>query len=411
MYSGGSCSRFIFQRHLRLGLSFACLAICIAGCRQQSPVAERSESESHKIQSKDSAVGDETAVAAQPVKKQRRRKSKFPKTLSEYKLFEGQLVNHTPTKGVVEYDLNTPLFSDYAAKQRYVRIPEGESVPYNADDIFEFPVGTVIAKTFGHDNDMSDLSKGRRMIETRILKREEKGWIGLPYVWNDEQTEATLSLTGASVDVQWIHYDGEQRQISHLVPNVNDCKRCHVENVPIGPKARLLNGDFAYEHGKENQLAYWSRSGLLADAPSPDEAPRLADWDDESTGSVEERARAWLEINCAHCHSKTGPARNSGLHLYASVTDPFQLGVYKGPVAAGKGTGGRSFDIVPGKPEESILMYRLETTHSGEVMPEFGRSMVDTEANELIRQWIASMKDPEQESASASGHHKALSSR
>ena len=97
--------------------------------------------------------------------------------------------------------------------------------------------------------------------------------------------------------------------------------------------------------------------------------------------------------------------------MHAEETDPFRLGVFKGPVAAGKGSGGRKFDIVPGKPDESILMYRLETTHPGEVMPEFGRSVIDAEANELIRTWIEQMEMPNSETAAATGHAKALSAK
>lgn len=382
------------------------VAIIISGCNQHSSVAQTPSPETTVSQSTPKSV-----EAVQPVSRLQRRSAKYLSTLSEYQLFQGDLFDHKPAAGVLPYGLNSPLFSDYAAKLRFIKLPDGESIPYDPENAFDFPVGTVIAKTFAHDNDMTDASKGRRMIETRILKRQPDGWIGLPYVWNDQQTEARLSLTGASIEVQWIHSDGTEQKISHLVPNVNDCKRCHVENVPIGPKARHINGDFAYEHGLENQLAYWSRTGVLKGAPSPLEAPRLAVWNDPTTGSVDARARAWLEINCAHCHSETGPARNSGLHLYASVTDLFQLGVFKGPVAAGKGTGGRSYDIVPGKPEDSILMYRLETTHAGEVMPEFGRSVVDVEGNELIRQWILEMNPENHQAASTAGSHHVLSSR
>ncbi len=378
-------------------LAFACcLLLTVVGCRERSTVeTQPTPSDATSVSTAGTALEASTDTQPADALSQRRRKLKYPKVLSEYGLFRGNLADQQPADGVVPYNLNTPLFTDYATKQRFVKLPAGATAPYNADQAFDFPVGTVIAKTFGHDYDMTDLGKGRRLIETRILRREKTGWIGLPYVWNEQQTEATLSLTGAAVDVQWIHSDGKPRQISHLVPNVNDCKRCHVDDKPIGPRASQINGDFAYDHGAENQLAYWSRIGILSGAPKPDDAPRLAVWNDESTGSVDDRARAWLEINCAHCHSETGPARNSGLHLHAAVTDPFKLGVFKGPVAAGKGTGGRQYDIVPGKPQESILMYRLETTHPGEVMPEFGRSLVDEEANELIRQWIANMPDPQ----------------
>ena len=136
--------------------------------------------------------------------------------------------------------------------------------------------------------------------------------------------------------------------------------------------------------------------GILTGAPDdPARAPQSAAWDDATSGTVEERARAWLEINCSHCHSSIGPARNSGLYLLASVTDPYKLGVYKTPVAAGRGSGGLKYDIVPGKPDESIMLFRLKSTHPGMVMPEFGRTLVFEEGNALIRQWIEEMEVPE----------------
>ena len=135
--------------------------------------------------------------------------------------------------------------------------------------------------------------------------------------------------------------------------------------LPIGPKARHLNRDFAYADGKENQLAHWSRLGVLAGAPAPEQAPRLAVWDDPKTGTLDARARAWLEINCAHCHNPEGPARNSGLDLLASQQNPTSFGVMKPPVAAGIGSGGLPYDIVPGKPDQSILAFRIASTHPG----------------------------------------------
>lgn len=323
----------------------------------------------------------------------RRNQLKFPQQLSEYKLFQGRIENLVPAKGVVEYDVNTPLFSDYSSKQRLIKMPEGTSANYEETRTLDFPIGTVIAKTFYYPIDLVDPSKGRRLIETRILKRTDEGWTGLPYVWNSDQTDAELSLTGASVEVQWLHTDGTPRSNTHAVPNMNDCKRCHLNETmePLGPTARNLNRDMQYEHGTENQLTNWTRTGKLVHAPEPDDAPRLAVWDAPSTGTLDQRARAWLEVNCSHCHNPKGPARNSGLHLAADVTDMYHLGVFKTPVAAGKGTGGRSYGIVPGKPDESILLYRLETKDAGALMPEFGRSLVHEEAVSLIREWIESM--------------------
>ena len=118
----------------------------------------------------------------------------------------------------------------------------------------------------------------------------------------------------------------------------------------------------------------------------------MAKFDDPQSGSIDDRARAWMEVNCAHCHNPIGSARASGLDLRLSQRDPGQYGVFKSPVAAGKGTGGRRYDIVPGKPDESILMYRLETDEAGARMPSLARSMVFHESNELIREWITSLK-------------------
>jgi hypothetical protein len=117
----------------------------------------------------------------------------------------------------------------------------------------------------------------------------------------------------------------------------------------------------------------------------------MAVWNDPSTGSLDERARAWLEMNCAHCHNPQGPARTSGLDLMASQRNPTACGIFKTPVAAGRGSGGRDFDVVPGEPDKSITMFRLLSSDAGIMMPELGKRLIHTEGVELVRQWIAAM--------------------
>ena len=314
--------------------------------------------------------------------------------LSQYALFAGDPAAQVPAEGVIPYDLNSPLFSDYAEKYRFVKLPPGTHATYRDADVFELPVGTVIAKTFAYPHDAHDPSKGRRLIETRILRREPDGWVGLPYIWDVAQTEATLDVAGNTVDVSWIHTDGRARTNNYIIPNSNQCKGCHKTGelmMPIGLKARHLNRDFAYREGTENQLTHWSRLGAMAGVPSPAEAPRLAVWDDPRSGTLDARARAWLEINCAHCHNPEGPARNTGLDLMAAQRNPSAFGVNKPPVAAGIGSGGLAYDIVPGQPGRSILAYRIASTHPGVMMPELGKRLVHEEGVALIRQWIAAM--------------------
>jgi uncharacterized repeat protein (TIGR03806 family) len=313
--------------------------------------------------------------------------------LSEYGFFVGELRNLTPAEGVVPYGLNSALFSDYAFKKRFVKIPQGTKAIFNHDDVFTFPVGTVLIKNFYYPADFARPTENIRLLETRLLIREETEWKTLPYVWNDEQTEAYLDIAGKTIAVRWKHDTGEIKTLDYSVPNMNQCKGCHLRGdkvMPIGPAARQLNGDFAYTHGHQNQLAYWQEQKLI-DLPSGEKIAALVSYEDDNQ-PIALRARAWLEINCAHCHRADGPAKTSGLHLLASITDPRVLGVGKAPVAAGKGSGGRLYSLVPGKPDESILQYRIESTHPGIMMPELGRKLTHEEGVVLVRRWIEEMK-------------------
>ena len=132
--------------------------------------------------------------------------------LSQYALFTGDGSTQEPAAGVIPYDLNTPLFSDYAEKYRFIKLPPGTHATYKSDDVFDLPVGTVIAKTFTYPVDARDPSKGRRLLETRILKHDPDGWVGLPYVWNSSQTEATLDVAAGFINrLLRDHHEGERR--------------------------------------------------------------------------------------------------------------------------------------------------------------------------------------------------------
>ncbi len=378
------------SQHLFRYAIACCTMLVVAiqpGCDGNKTKDEHGTKFSAAVNSMDQAGNSERLV------ERRSRLSQFKPRLSDYGLFRSSISDLQPAEGVVEYELNTPLFTDYAQKQRLIKLPPGLSANYTAQGPFDFPVGTIIAKTFYYRADLNDPTSKRHLVETRILEHRDSGWVGIPYVWNEDQADADLAIAGATIEVSWKHTDGETRTNSHSVPNLNDCKRCHTSLVmePIGPKANNLNRDVRYEHGDQNQLAHWSQIGFLSGAPEPAKIPRLAVWNDESA-EIGARARAYLEVNCAHCHSPNGPARNSGLHLNVEETNPYHLGYFKTPVAAGKGTGGRLYGIVPGKPQESILEYRMQTSKPGEIMPEFGKSLVHDEGLALIRRWIASMQ-------------------
>lgn len=317
--------------------------------------------------------------------------------LSEYNFFGGVMNELKPNARVIAYDLNTPLFTDYAWKARFIYVPEGKTVEYDTTKALQFPVGSCLIKNFYYPDDFREKAGSkRRIMETRLLVHRTDGWDALCYVWNDEQTEATLENAGDIKKISWTHYDGTKREADYIIPNKNQCKGCHWLNntsiTPIGPKVRNLNRALVYDTVTENILTHLTKMGILVHGPaSPDQAPRLANWADSVHYSVNDRARAYVEVNCGHCHNPKGPAYTSGLYLNLENMNLQNLGFCKSPVAAGKGTGNRLFDVWPGSPDKSIMTFRMASVEPGIKMPELGRGLVHQEGLNLITRWIAEM--------------------
>lgn len=315
--------------------------------------------------------------------------------LSEYQFFKGNLANLEPNNRVIPYDLNSPLFTDYAHKARFVWMPEGTSANYTSDAVLDFPKETVLIKNFYYEKDETDVAKGRNIIETRLLINRGDEWEAVGYIWNKEQTEANLEVIGDIQEVSWVNELGAPQNINYIIPNRNQCKTCHLtgkKQIPIGPKVRNLNKTYAYADGEMNQLEKWASIGYLTGYDDDANHPKVATWDDESSGTLHERAMAYLDINCGHCHNKNGSANTSGLHLIADAKADMSLGIYKATVSAGAGTGGHTYSIVPGHPEESIMVYRMNSTNPGAMMPELGRSLVHQEGVDLISDWIKNLE-------------------
>ena len=315
--------------------------------------------------------------------------------LSSYGFFKGTLSALQPADKIIPYTVNTPLFSNYAEKLRFIRLPEGSTAVYNDSAAFEFTLGTILIKNFYYPTDFRKPEKGRRILETRLLVLLEGGWEAWPYIWNDEQTEAYYDPAGETRSVEYIDKAGKKISTQYMIPNKNQCKGCHArgkEMKPIGTTARQLNGDLIYAAGRMNQLTYWKNNGMLTSTPDLASAPRLAVWNDPSTGDLNARARAYLDANCGHCHSRLGPASTSGLFLNIGENNRTHLGVNKPPVAAGRGAGDLQVDIVPGQPQRSILVFRMKTNDPAIAMPEIGREQIDKEGVALIEEWIRKMR-------------------
>ncbi|MEZ5003525.1 MAG: SO2930 family diheme c-type cytochrome [Chitinophagales bacterium] len=312
----------------------------------------------------------------------------FKESLSEYGFFTGALKNLTPTDNVHPYDLSTPLFSDYTLKDRFIYLPDNTTIGYQATGIVDFPEGTIIIKNFSSLDDNDNPLR----LETRLLVLDpfDSKWKVMAYLWNDQQTEATKHITGKNISIKVRDNSGDLLTTNYHVPNTNDCKRCHVKNgvlTPIGPKIRALN--FVPQGETLTQLEKWDSQGVLTGLPGSG-IPVLPNWLDDTNFSLDERARAYLDENCAHCHTQGGDAFNTGLFLEYEQTDSAKLGFFKIPVSAGPGSGGLTYDVVPGNADESILLFRMNSTQTGVAMPELARSLVHEEGVALIREWINS---------------------
>ncbi|MBS1915373.1 MAG: hypothetical protein JST87_03790 [Bacteroidetes bacterium] len=316
----------------------------------------------------------------------------FQEKLSDYGFFKNELKKLEPAnEQLTRYELITPLFTDYAVKDRFIFLPKGKQINYTQNGVLDFPDSTIIIKNFAY----RDSSYQKTMIETRLLVKDPTDhlWKVMDYVWNKEQTDAEKTIIGASLPIKL--RDDEDKLVSTIykVPNTNDCKRCHNNNnitSPIGPKARNLN--FTLTGQTNNQLAQWASKGSLNGLPELNKVQQLPDWKDSVHYSLEQRARAYLDVNCAHCHTKGGDAYNTGLFLNYDETDAFHVGVMKEPVSAGGGAGGLNYDVIPKDYPNSILAYRMNSTEPGTAMPELGRSLIHKEGVRLIRQWITNMK-------------------
>ena len=368
-------------------------------------------------------------------------------TLDQYHLFaDAQDPRSLPNGGGVPYALNSKLFTDHAAKYRVVFLPTGEKAIYKSAAVdgpnaaIQFPVGTVIAKTFA----FTDTEAGTETpIETRLLikRRSANGqvrWDGLPYIWEtatNGQRVARLQLGGGQATASWNFTDldsGVQQQGStstYSIPHANQCITCHANDdaeagsAPIGPKVRHLNRPYRSESAMAsgqalhpvvgiNQLQYWCENGLMLGCPSDlgvDPTTRIATnlervpvfnkpgdsgFEANSAADLEARVRAYLEINCQHCHNPRGAASNTGLYLDTLRAVDTNYGICKGVTAAGgEGTGGRDFDIHPGRSDNSVIPFRMGTNDVTARMPPIARSVAHDEAVALVEQWIDTVVD------------------
>lgn len=316
----------------------------------------------------------------------------YPK-LSDYNLFKSPLAKLDPVYGVIPYEPISTLFSDYALKKRFIWMPEGKSASYAADnESLEFPVATILVKNFYYDNVQP--GNTTKLLETRLMIRDQEKWVFANYVWNAEQTEAFLDTEGSFVDVTW-NQDGITKNVNYRIPNEAECVTCHNKGevpVPIGPKPQNLNKSYPYSTGPQNQLEKLKDVGYLTDYPN--NIQTVVDYHDTSQ-NLELRVRSYLDINCAHCHSDNGFCNyRAPRFAFSRTSDPANLGicVEQDEDISIHVDGNPTHIVTPGHADESVIFYRLNTVKENIRMPLRGRTIIHEEAVEMVSQWINSLE-------------------
>ncbi len=282
--------------------------------------------------------------------------------LSDYNIFTGDPQALTPDNGFQLYELATGLFTDYAEKQRLIKVPAGTHITAVNDGLPQFPDGTILVKTFYYFNDKREPSKGKRLIETRLLIKNNNQWVGT-YVWNQQQTDATLAISASNTPVSWIDEKATTRKISYRIPGARDCASCHNANntiMPVGLKVRNLNISVVRNGRSINQLLYLHEAGIM-DNVNPQQFSTLPAWQNKKY-SIQDRVRAYLDVNCAHCHSDPGSCARSAVRFAWEI-----------PLSATRIT------------EKNNRIVSLMAKGS---MPRIGTTIVDSAALALIKQYF-----------------------
>jgi len=314
---------------------------------------------------------------------------KIPALLSQTGVFKDTR-NLAPSDGLIPYDLVVPFWSDGASKLRWVAVPDGK-IGFAPTGDWIFPAGSVFVKTFELPVDAANPALKRR-LETRVLVRDNVGGVyGVVYKWRDDNSDADLLGSSLTEDIPIKTATGQTRTQTWYYPSRQNCLECHNTHTSgvLGVKTRQMNRDLTYPSGvTDNQLRAWNHLGLFEPGFTDADASKFARLAaaDDTTHSVEDRARSYLDANCSQCHRPDGTVANFDAR-YDTPLEKQRL--VDGPVLIDERID-RSRVIAPNDIWRSIAFMRINTV--GEIrMPPLARETIDEKGVALLRQWITSL--------------------
>jgi uncharacterized repeat protein (TIGR03806 family) len=358
------------------GKCFGLLFIALGSCSQTAP------------------FGITARTATRPyLEMPRAADGKIPPLLSQTGVFS-DTSKRIASRGLIPYELNLAFWSDGADKVRWIAVPEGK-IDFSPSTEWHFPAGTVFVKSFDLPTDAAHPELKRR-LETRLLVRDSQGGVyGVVYKWRPDGSDADLLNASASENIPVKTADGVVHEQTWYYPSRQDCLTCHTAGAGgvLGVKTRQLNRSFIYPSGvADNELRTWNHLQLFAPAFKDDEVPGFAALaaTDDSARSLQDRARSYLDANCAQCHRPGGTVANFDARYDTPLA---QQALIDGPVLIDQGID-RPRVISPHDIWRSIAYMRVATV--GDIrMPPLARETIDQKGVQLLGEWIDSMPGPE----------------
>lgn len=306
----------------------------------------------------------------------------IPQLLSQTGAFK-DIKTLTPIDGLTPYDINVSFWSDGAAKHRWIALPEGGQIGFDAVRPWSFPAGTVFVKHFEYAVD----SNRARRLETRLLVRDADGGVyGVTYRWREDGSDADRVDDRLLEPLHLTNPFGEQ--VTWTYPGRADCVTCHTpaSGGVLGVNARQL-------HRSDGSIVtQWDEQHVFDRRISASEIATIQPLSpaSDASSSVEWRARSYLDANCSQCHQPGGVAGNFDARISTPLKDQ---NLVDGPVLINLGLD-RARVIAPHDPWRSVLLARMSTTEQP-TMPPLAHSTIDQDGVALIRHWIESLPGPD----------------
>jgi mono/diheme cytochrome c family protein len=313
----------------------------------------------------------------------------IPQRLSETGLYRDGSVDPRNRPFSPQY----PLWSDGAAKSRWIRLPEGAKIDVTDVDAWRFPAGTTIWKEFAWNG---------RKVETRMIRAEDAGkWTFAAYVWTEDQTDAMLA-PAEGVPAAFEVAPGKR----HSIPSIQDCNACHssAPTAVLGFNALQLSDDRdpLAPHAEAPRPGDLTLSTLVEEdrlePPRPDLAqqpPRIRE-----NNPTARAAMGYLSANCGACHNSRGPLARLGFSLLhdagaeAGAPEPARATAVaaRGRFVVPGASEELSRIVSPGAPELSAVLHRMKSRRPASQMPPLGTVIADDEAVALVQKWIEGEK-------------------